>query len=117
MRFFVTYNAAEQGPPNPEKMAAIGAFADEVTKAGVLLDTGGLLPPSMGGARVQMTGGKFSITDGPFPETKELIVGYAIVQAKSRDEAIEVCRRFMAVAGDGTGEIRQMSGPNDPPHH
>jgi hypothetical protein len=108
MRFLMTYNAADP-TPNPEKGAAIGAFVEEM-RSGHLVDTGGILPLA---ARVAMTGGKFTATDGPFPETKELIVGYAIVQVKSQAEAVELARRFMAVAGDGTGDVRQLMGPHD----
>ncbi len=116
MRFLMTFTADDNGPPSPEKLAAIGKLTEEMMRSGVVLDTGGILPPSKG-ARVKMKQGKFTATDGPFPETKELIVGYAIVQAKSKEEAIELTRRFMAVAGDGEGEIRQLVGPADGPHH
>ncbi len=116
MRFFMTYTAAEQKLPDPQQGAAIQKLVEENMKAGILLDTGGLLPPSAG-ARVKMSKGKFTATDGPFPETKELVVGYAIVQVRSREEAIEQARRFMSIAGDGEGEIRQMVGPGDEPHH
>jgi hypothetical protein len=113
MRFLLTYNANERDP-NPQKMQEIANLGQEMAKSGVLLDTGGILPLA---AKVTQAGGKFTHTDGPFPETKELVVGYAIVQVKSQAEAIEVARRFMAVAGDGTGEIRQLMGPADGPHH
>jgi hypothetical protein len=116
MRFLMTYTNDDPGPPNPEKMAAIAKLTEEMTRSGVLLDTGGILPLSRG-ARVQQARGKFTVTDGPFPETKELIVGYAIVQVKSREEAIELSRRFMSLAGDGEGEIRQLFGPADEGHH
>lgn len=116
MRFLMTYNGDDTSPPTPEKMAALGKFTEDMMKSGVLVDTGGILPPSKG-ARLKMNGGKFTVTDGPFPETKELIVGYAIVQVKSKEEAIELARRFMSVAGDGDGEIRQLFGPADGPHH
>lgn len=116
MRFLLTYTATDNSPPSPEKMAAIGKLVEDNMKSGILLDTGGMLPLSKG-ARVKQTGGKFTATDGPFPETKELVIGYAIVQVRSKEEAIEQARRFMAVAGDGEGEVRQLSGPGDDPHH
>ncbi|MDB4959829.1 MAG: YCII-related protein [Myxococcales bacterium] len=116
MRFLMTYNADDHSPPTPEKMTALGRFSEEMAKSGVLLDTGGILPSSKG-AKVRRTSGKFTVTDGPFPETKELVVGYAIIQVKTKDEAIEVARRFMNVAGDGEGEIRQLMGASDGPHH
>jgi hypothetical protein len=83
-------------------------------KAGVVLDTGGLMPSSRG-ARVRVSGGKLTITDGPFAETKELIGGYAIIQAKSKAEAVELARQFMQAHADilgpsyeGECEVRQM---------
>jgi hypothetical protein len=118
MRFMMMVKADrnyEAGlPPNPELLAAIGKLTDDMVKAGVLVQTGGLLPSS-NGARVRVSRGTLSVTDGPFPETKELIGGYAIVEAASRDEAIELGRRFMelhaSIIGpsyDGECEIRQL---------
>jgi len=115
MRFLLTFNGEDRNP-SPEKLAALGKFTEEMVRSGVVLDTGAILPSSAG-AKVKMKNGKFTATDGPFAETKELIVGYAIVQAKSKEEAIELTRKFMAVAGDGEGEIRQLVGPGDGPHH
>ena len=119
MRFMMMVKADpayEAGiPPKPELMAAIGKLTEEMVRAGVLRDTGGLLPSAMGGARVKVTGGKLTVTDGPFAETKELIGGYAIVDVASRDAAVALGRQFMAlhasVIGEsyqGECEIRQM---------
>jgi hypothetical protein len=101
-------------PPPPELMAAIGKLSEEMINAGILLDLGGLLPSSKG-ARINVKEGKLIVTDGPFSEAKELIGGYAILQVKSKEEAIERGRRFMQVhadvlgpAYDGELEIRQM---------
>jgi len=117
MRFLLTYTQTETTtPPTPEKMAAIQKFAEENIKAGILLDTGGIMPLSKG-AGVTQKGGKFSVVDGPYPETKELVVGYAIVNVRDRAEAIEQARKFMAIAGDGDGEVRLLMGPSDGPHH
>jgi hypothetical protein len=123
MRFMVMVKADkdyEAGlPPKPELLAAIGKLSQDMVKAGVLLETGGLLPSSRG-ARVRASGGKLSVTDGPFTETKELVGGYAIVQAQSRDEAVELGKQFMEVhvtvlgsSYDGECEIRQLfDGPD-----
>jgi hypothetical protein len=111
MRYLMTYVGKDKHP-SPEKLAAIGKFGEEATRAGILLDTGGILPISLGGAG-KLENGKFTLIDGPFPETKEMVVGYAIVQVRSREEAIEQARRFMMVAGDGECEIRQLVGPAD----
>ncbi len=74
---------------------------------GVLLATDGLQPSSKG-SRVRITNGKFTVIDGPFTETKELISGFAIVQAKSKAEAIDLAKRFLKVVGEGEREIRLM---------
>jgi hypothetical protein len=81
-----------------------------MAKAGVLLTTDGLQPNSKG-ARVRISGGKFSVTDGPFTEAKELIAGYAIVRVKSKEEAIEQAKRFLTLMGEG---IRRCSTGRPP---
>jgi hypothetical protein len=114
MKFLMTYAQKSTTPPTPEQMAAIGKLTQEMAAAGVLLMTGGLQRPTKG-TRVRLADGKFTATDGPFAETKELIDGFALVQAKSREEAIELARRFMSVAGEGDGEILQVYDPGDQP--
>jgi hypothetical protein len=106
MRFMCIYTPDQSSGPDPKKYAEMSKFTDEMAKAGVFLEGGGLLPPA---ARLRMNGGKVSVTDGPFPETKEVIVGYAILQAKSKEECIEHCKRFLKIAGDGVSEIRQLA--------
>jgi hypothetical protein len=91
--------------PGKDLFAAMGKFNEELMKAGVLLDLGGLQPSSKG-ARIKFSEGKRDIIDGPFTETKELIAGYWIIQAKSREEAIEWAKRVPAPHGEGhEGEI------------
>jgi hypothetical protein len=113
MRFMMIYKPAdtkdmEAGvPPTQDEMAKMGAFIGELAQSGVLLATDGLQPSSKG-ARVRLTKGKLTVTDGPFTETKELIAGFAIVQVKSKAEAIELAERFLKLAGDGESEIRLM---------
>src|SRR5215469_4875110 len=108
MRFLAVYRTAETGvPPSPENMAAMGKLIEEMAKAGVLLATEGCLPSSQG-ARVRICEGKFTVTDGPFTETKEVVGGFALFQVKSKEEAIEWTKRFLKVAGDGESEIRQI---------
>jgi len=108
MRFLAIYRAAETGvPPTPEHMAAMGALIQEMTDAGVLLSTEGCLPSALG-ARVRRSGDTVTVTDGPFTEAKELVAGFALIQARSKDEAIAWTRRFLQVAGDGESEIRQV---------
>jgi hypothetical protein len=107
MRFLCVYRAKEGAGPTPEDMAAMGALIDEMAKAGVLLSTEGCLP-SAKGARVRLGAGKFTVTDGPFTEAKELIGGFAIIQTTSKEEAIALTKRFLTVAGDGESEIREL---------
>ncbi|WP_127358964.1 YciI family protein [Actinacidiphila soli] len=99
-----------EGGPSPELMEEMGKLIEEMTKAGVMLDTGGLRPTSEG-TRLRWNHGELTVTDGPFTETKEFIGGYAIVQAKSKEEAIEWTKRFLKVHGDEwdlTCELRQV---------
>lgn len=107
MKFLLTYQSDRSVPPTPEKMAAIGKFSQDMAKRGVLLMTGGLVRPDHG-TKVKYEGGKFSVTDGPFPESKELIDGFALVRCESLEEAVELTREFMSIAGDGSGEVLQV---------
>ena len=108
MRFLSVYQAAETNtPPTAEHMAKMGQLIEKHMKSGALVATEGCLPSRLG-ARVRLSGGKLSVTDGPFTESKEVIGGFAILQAKSKAEAIELVREFLDVAGDGECEIRQI---------
>jgi hypothetical protein len=108
VRFLSIYKTKETGvPPTPEHMAAMGQLIEEMMKAGVLIGTEGCLP-SAKGARIRITDGKFTVTDGPFTETKELVGGFALLEAKSKEEAIEATKKFLDVVGDGECEIRQL---------
>jgi hypothetical protein len=113
MQFLVydTNQNPETGtPPTPEMMAEMGKFIEEATQAGVVVTTGALQPKGM---RLQLSGGKFTVTDGPFIEVKELTGGFAVIQTKSLEEAIEWCKRFRMIVGDGESEIVQVFGPED----
>jgi hypothetical protein len=108
-------------PPTPELMAAIGKLTEDMTKAGILVSTGGLYPSSKG-ALLKLSGGKVTVTDGPFTETRELIGGFAIVQVKSKDEAIDLAKHFLEIHAQILGpsyhidsEVRQMYDPSDVP--
>ena len=109
MRFLCIYKPGkpEGTPPTQEEMAKMGKLIEEAMKAGWLLSTEGCLPSSLG-ARVRLSGEKFTVTDGPFTEAKELIGGFAIIQANSKQEAIEHTRYFLQAAGGGETEIRQL---------
>ena len=121
MRFMMIVKADpgyEAGrPPDPALIAAIGKLSEEMTRRGVLIQSGGLLPSSKG-ARVRVSGGKMAVTDGPFAETKELIGGFAILEAASKEEAIRLGKEFMQLhvdvvgeAYEGTLEVRPMFDP------
>ena len=114
MKFLMTYVSARKAPPTPEHMAAIAKFSEEMTKSGILLMTGGLQRPSKG-TQLRLSDGKFSVTDGPFAETKELIDGFALINVKSHEDALEIARRFMTIAGDGEGEVLRVVDPGETP--
>jgi hypothetical protein len=107
MRFMMIVKATENSEagklPSEELMAAMGKYNEELMKAGVLVDLSGLQPSSQG-ARVRLEGGKRTVIDGPFAETKELIGGYWIINVKSREEAIEWALRIPERNGE-PGEI------------
>jgi hypothetical protein len=115
MRFLCLYKPAEKegAPPTHEDMETMGKFVEEMMKSGKLLATEGCLP-SEKGARVRLSNGKFKVVDGPFTEAKELVAGFALLQTESKEEAIELTKRFLNVAGDGETEIRQVYDPGDP---
>ena len=117
MKFLSIYRPSETTagtPPSQEKMAEMGKLVEEMTKAGTLLATGGLLPISNGGFRIRSSGGKITLTDGPFTESKEMVAGFGILEAKSKEEAIELSKQFLKIAGDGESEIRQIMGEDIP---
>jgi hypothetical protein len=108
MKFLSIYKTVERGvPPTQEEMAAMGQLIEESMKRGELVATEGCLPSALG-ARVRKAGAKVTVTDGPFTESKELVAGFAILQANSKAEAIEMTRRFLEVAGEGECELRQI---------
>ena len=101
------------GPPPNALMDAIAKLGEEATKAGTLIETGGLYPTAAG-ARVRLTGGRITVTDGPFAEAKEVVGGYAVFDVQSKQEAIDQTLRFMEVhkqywpGWEGETEIRQI---------
>ena len=105
-----------EGPPPASLMEAMGAFVARTRKEGRLVDTGGLLP-SKDGARVRLEGGKITVVDGPFTETKEVIGGWAILEAPTKAEAIRVATEFMELhrthwpGFEGESEVRPMFDP------
>jgi len=118
MRYLILLKADQPATPPPaELMDAIMNLGAEATAAGALLDTAGLAP-SAAGARVRLSGGALSVTDGPFAEAKETI-SYALYQVRSREEAVEWASRFLALHRDlwpgweGEAEVLKVFGPED----
>ena len=119
MRFMFLVKADEnQGTPPQALMDAMGRYIEESAKGGSLVDTGGLAPAAMS-TRVRLSGGKLTVLDGPFSEAKELVGGYAIMEFKSKEEAIEEAKEFLELhkthwpEWQGESEVRQVFGPND----
>jgi hypothetical protein len=125
MQFMMIVKATKDSeagrPPNPELMAAIAKLAEEASKRGVMVSAGGVQLSSKG-TRIRVSGGKTSVIDGPFAETKELVGGFAIFNLQSKEEAIRMGREFMQVHADILGpsydgelEIRPLM--DAPPRH
>ncbi|HXJ44828.1 MAG TPA: YciI family protein [Bryobacteraceae bacterium] len=119
MRFMMIVKHAEnQGPPPKSLMDAIAKLAEDEAKNGTMLGSGGLGPTAMG-ARVRLSKGQVTVTDGPFTEAKEVVGGYAQFELKSKEEAVESAVRFMELhkkhwpGWEGETEVRQMYGPED----
>src|SRR5262245_42249752 len=108
MKFLSIYKTIERGvPPSPAEMERMGKLVEEGMKAGFLLAVEGCMP-SATGARVRLAENKITVTDGPFTESKEVVGGLAILKANSKEEAIQMARDFLKVAGDGECELRQL---------
>jgi len=122
MRFMIIVKATKDSEagvmPEEKLIAAMATYHEELQKAGALLDASGLQPSSKGW-RIKYSGGKRTVIDGPFAETKELIAGYTIIQVKSREEALEWTKRYPnPYLTDGEIEVRQLFeledfGPSD----
>ncbi|MBZ5622230.1 MAG: YciI family protein [Acidobacteriia bacterium] len=118
MKFMMIVKASKDSEagvmPSEELLSTMGKYNEELMKAGVLVDLAGLQPSSKG-ARIKFSGGKRTVIDGPFAETKELIAGYWIIQVKSREEAMEWARRAPDPhpGQEGEIEIRQFLDLDD----
>jgi hypothetical protein len=112
MRFLsmIRINERSGQKPSEKLMADMGKLIDEMTRSGALLNTAGLRPTAEG-VRVRLSGGKIRVTDGPFTEAKEVIGGFAMFEAKSKAEAIELTKRFLNIHGEEWEiecEVRQL---------
>jgi hypothetical protein len=114
MRFLSIYKTVEtNAPPSAEHMARMGKLIEESAKNGTLIATEGCLPSSRG-ALVRLSGGKVTVTDGPFSEAKEVVGGFALLEANSKEHAIQMAKEFLQIAGDGECEIREVfTAPTD----
>jgi hypothetical protein len=116
MRFMYIVTPAHPVPPTTELMEAVHKLADREIKAGHMLDSGALMPRTLG-AQVRITDGRLSVIDGPFVEAKEVIGGYAIFELRDKEEAVAKAVEFMQVHRDhmpgweGTCEVRAFAGP------
>jgi hypothetical protein len=108
MRFISIYKPKKLAPPTQQEIETMGRFIAEALEKRVLLVTEGFGPSTPADAKMQLSNGKLSVTDGPFAEAKEVIGGFAIFQVKSREEMFEWTRRFLDIVGDGECEIRQL---------
>jgi len=108
VRFLSIYKAVERNtPPTPEEMAAMGKLVEQGFREGWLVATEGCRPSKLG-ARVRRSGGNVNVTDGPFTESKEVVGGFAILKANSKEEAIQLAKDFLKVVGEGECELRQI---------
>ncbi|MFI6443428.1 YciI family protein [Kitasatospora sp. NPDC050543] len=107
MRYLMTTKASDT-EPDENLYAEMARFVEELTAAGVLLATGGLEP---GGVRVASSGREITVTDGPFAEAKEAVAGFALIEVATREEAVELARRFRRIVGDGESVVQQVFGP------
>jgi hypothetical protein len=114
VRFMMLYKPGFDGgpPPTEQHIQEMGQLIGEMAQAGVLIATDGLKDSSKG-VRLRIEKGKFTVTDGPFTETKELIAGFAMVNVASKEEAIHWAKKFLTLVREGESEIRQMSEPED----
>jgi hypothetical protein len=115
MRFLSIYTCPERNtPPTPEEMASMGRLIEEGMKSGRLLATEGCLP-SAAGARVRVDSGEYTVSDGPFTESKEVVGGFAIIDASSKAAAIDYVKEFLQHMGQGECELRQLFDANNFP--
>jgi hypothetical protein len=110
---FLGYTLADESLPAPEPSQALyeemGKFVEEATKAGVVVATGGIAPTAMG-TKITLKDGEFTVVDGPFAEAKEIVGGWALLECRNKEEAIEWTKRFVSVLGEGEVRIRPVTG-------
>ena len=109
MRFMLMHKLDDTKPelwnPTPDFIAKMGVFMEEANKSGALLSGEGLRPSSVDAGRITVTGGKSTVTDGPYAETKELIAGFALMQVRDKAEAMEWGRRFAEIFAESGVDV------------
>ena len=111
MRYMMLFKPDK--PPEPgvspckQQLPEMAKLMGQLKKSGVLVATEGLMPSDTG-ARLRLSDGKLTVRDGPFAEAKELVAGFAIVNVKSRAEAVELAKRFLTIAGGGESDVLEV---------
>ncbi len=106
MRYLLTMNGGGR-KADAELYAEMGRFIEELSRAGTLVTTGGL---DSTGTHMSASNGRVTFTDGPYAETKETIVSFAVIEVASKEEALALAERFWAIVGDGEGDMRPIYG-------
>lgn len=106
MRYLMMQKPTDAAP-DERLFAEMAAFVEELSASGVLLATGGLAPE---GVTFRSQGDEVTVTDGPFAEAKEAVAGFALIEVRTREEAIELGRRFRRIVGDGESTMQQVFG-------
>jgi hypothetical protein len=94
-------------PPSPDMYEKMGKFVEGAVKEGVIVATGGIAPSAMG-AKISLHDGEYTVVDGPFAEAKELVGGWALMECRDLDEAVEWSKRFLGVLGQGEVRVRPV---------
>ena len=115
MRFMLMFKSDQPldpgSSPCKQELPEMAKLMGELKRSGVLVYTDGLMPPERG-ARVRMSpGGKATVRDGPFAEAKELVAGFAVVDVKSKAQAVELAKRFLTIAGGGESDVLEVFVP------
>ena len=119
MRFMLMFKSDQPVAPGTspckQELPEMARLMGELKRSGVLVYTDGLMPSDTG-ARVRSAGGKLTVKDGPFAEAKELIAGFAVVDVKSKAEAVELAKRFLTIAGGGESDVLEVFDPSGAGH-
>jgi hypothetical protein len=119
MRFMIMFKTdAENEADAPACMVLpeMQRFIGELRDQGVLLGTEGLKPSTFNAARVSRSGGRFTLTDGPFAEAKELVAGFVLLELPSKQAALDLAEQFLTIAGQGWAEVREVFAPHEAIH-